>query len=130
MRCAPAADSLRSQRVIDDGVGGEDGARVSSPTGRSQAARLAERLAAEQSSLKISRVYSPCAPRAAQTAAVVADMLGLSVHTQLLGPTGRAWASRRRICHPWSSRWGLRGRSVRVSGRGSSGRRGWAASWS
>lgn len=33
-------------------------------------------------------MYSTRAPRAAQTAAVVADMLGLSVHTQLLGPTG------------------------------------------
>ncbi|MGY2093602.1 histidine phosphatase family protein [Nocardia gipuzkoensis] len=72
----------------DDGVAGRAGDRELSPTGRSQAARLAERLAAEQSTFEISHVYSTRLRRAAQTAAVVADVLGLSVHAELLGPAG------------------------------------------
>ncbi|WP_255218430.1 histidine phosphatase family protein [Nocardia abscessus] len=72
----------------DDGAAGRAGDRELSPTGRSQAARLAERLAAEQCTLEISHVYSTRLRRAAQTAAVVADVLGLSVHAELLGLAG------------------------------------------
>ncbi|WP_280364350.1 histidine phosphatase family protein, partial [Nocardia abscessus] len=65
---------------------GEETERGLSATGRSQAARLAERLAAEQSSLQVSRVYSTGIRRAAQTATIVAQLLGLSVVTTPLGP--------------------------------------------
>ncbi|MGY1983063.1 histidine phosphatase family protein [Nocardia gipuzkoensis] len=70
----------------DDGIAGQVDDLGLSPTGRSQAARLAERLAAEQSGLEIRHVYSTRVPRAAQTAAAVANALGLSVHAELLGP--------------------------------------------
>ncbi|MGY2087925.1 MULTISPECIES: histidine phosphatase family protein [Nocardia] len=65
---------------------GEETDRGLSATGRSQAARLGERLAAEQSSLQVSRVYSTDVRRAAQTATIVAELLGLSVETNPLGP--------------------------------------------
>ncbi|MET9026682.1 histidine phosphatase family protein [Nocardia sp. NPDC004168] len=72
----------------DGGVARRASARGLSPTGRSQAVRLGKRLTAKQSSLEISRVYSTRVPRAAQTAAVVADVLGLAVRAQLFGPAG------------------------------------------
>ncbi|WP_280315385.1 histidine phosphatase family protein [Nocardia abscessus] len=81
----------------DDGVAGQVGDRGLSPTGRSQAARLAERLAAEQSTLGISHVYSTRLRRAAQTAAVVAGVLGLSVRAELLGPAAGTLGEPRRV---------------------------------
>ncbi|WP_280478992.1 histidine phosphatase family protein [Nocardia asiatica] len=65
---------------------GEETERGLSATGRSQAARLAERLAAEQSSLQVSRMYSTGVRRAGQTATIVAELLGLVVETTPIGP--------------------------------------------